>query len=55
MLNGLRDYLWDIKGNTNIDGLIKEYFSENGYDFDIDDESDYEDEDDDWGEDDDDW
>ena len=57
MLNGLRDYLWNIKGDVNIDALIKNYFLENGYDFDntgSDDE--YDDEDDDWGDDeDDDW
>ena len=34
MLDGLRDYLWSIKGETNIDGLIKAYFAKNGYDFD---------------------
>ena len=45
MLNGLRDYMWKIKGNTNIDTIIKDYFDENGYDF-----SEGEDEDeDDWG------
>ena len=56
MLNGLRDYLWDIKGAANIDEIIKDYFDEHGYDFDSGDESDdYED--DDWGDDDedDDW
>ena len=30
MLNGLRDYLWNIKGKTNIDGLIKAYFYDSG-------------------------
>ena len=64
MLNGLRDYLWNIKGDVNIDALIKNYFLENGYDFDntgsdeeYDDEE-YDDEDgDDWGdeEEEDDW
>ena len=50
MLNGLRDYLWDIKGAANIDEIIKDYFDEHGYDFDSGDESDdYED--DDWGDD----
>ena len=48
MLDGLRDYLWNIEGDKNIDGLIKAYFAENGYDFDIEDEGDYEDEDDGW-------
>ena len=60
MLNGLRDYLWDIKGDVNIDALIKSYFLENGYDFDnIGTDEEYDDEDDDWGddndEDEDDW
>jgi len=54
MLDGLRDYLWDIKGKTNIDALIKAYFAENGYDFDSDGGSDFDDEDDDW-DDEDDW
>ena len=53
MLDGLRDYLWDIKGPTNIDALVKAYFAENGYDFDSETGDDYEDGDDDW--DDDDW
>ena len=53
MLDGLRDYLWNIKGKTNIDDLIKAYFDENGYDLDSDDD-DYGDDDDGWG-DDDDW
>ena len=52
MLNGLRDYLWDIKGKTNIDATIKEYFDENGYEFGAE-EDDFEGEDD-WG-DDEDW
>ena len=54
MLDGLRDYLWNIKGSTNIDGLIKAYFDEHGYDFDSPGEDDY-DEDDDWDDEDDDW
>ena len=58
MLNGLRDYLWNIKGDVNIDELIRSYFLENGYDFDnlgSDDEYDDESEDD-WGDDEeDDW
>ena len=52
MLNGLRDYMWNIKGKTNIDDIIKDYFDENGYDFESSDD-DFDDEDD-WG-DDDDW
>ena len=51
MLNGLRDYMWNIKGETNIDAIIKDYFDENGYDFESSDD-DFDDED--WG-DDDDW
>ena len=58
MLDGLRDYLWSIKGKSNIDDIIKSYFDENGYDFDSageDSEGDDEWEDeDDWG-DDEDW
>ena len=53
MLDGLRDYVWDIKGKTNIDKLIKNYFYENGYNFNNQDEDNYDD-DDDWS-DDDDW
>ena len=50
MLEGLRDYMWNIKGKVDISGEIKEYFDENGYDFsdgseDYDDEDDWDDED----------
>ena len=60
MLDGLTDYLWNIKGSTNIDALIKDYFDKNGYDFENSDDDDEYDDDDDWGEDeeyddDDDW
>ena len=59
MLNGLRDYLWNVEGDVNIDDLIKNYFSEHGYDFDnVGSDEDYDEEDDDWGDDeesDDDW
>ena len=48
MLNGLRDYLWNINGKTNIDNIVKSYFRDNGYDFDSIDEED----EDDWGDDD---
>ena len=44
----MRDYLWDIKGPTNIYALVKSYFAENGYDFDSETGDDYEDGDDDW-------
>jgi len=40
--------MWKIKGNTNIDAIIKDYFDENGYDFGGDEDED------DWG-DDEDW
>ena len=50
MLEGLRDYMWNIKGKTDISEEIKAYFDEYGYEF-GDGESD--DDDDDW--DDDDW
>ncbi|MFL2997967.1 MAG: c-type cytochrome [Candidatus Neomarinimicrobiota bacterium] len=53
MLDGLRDYIWNIKGSTDIDAIIKDYFDKNGYDFDSNDEDEY-DEDDDW-DDDEDW
>ena len=50
MLEGLRDYMWNIKGKVDISAEIKEYFDENGYDFsdgseDYDDEDDWDDED----------
>ena len=61
MLEGLRDYLWNINGSTNIDNIIKAYFDEHGYDFDsasddeYEDDGDWDDEDDgDW-DDEDDW
>ena len=54
MLDGLRDYIWNIKGSTDIDAIIKDYFDKNGYDFDSNDEDEY-DEDDDWDDEDDDW
>ena len=59
MLEGLRDYLWNINGSTNIDNIIKAYFDEHGYDFDSASDDEYEDDgdwddEDDW-DDDDDW
>ena len=51
MLEGLRDYMWNIKGKADISDEVKDYFDENGYDFS--DGNDEDDEDDDW--DDDDW
>ena len=55
MLNGLRDYLWNIKGSTDIDALIKDYFDKNGYDFSSSEDDEYDDDEDDWGDDEDDW
>ena len=55
MLNGLRDYLWNIKGSTDIDALIKDYFDKNGYDFNSSEDDEYGDDEDDWGDDEDDW
>jgi hypothetical protein len=51
MLEGLRDYMWNIEGKVDISKEIKEYFDENGYDFMSNDEG--EDDDDEW--DDEDW
>jgi len=45
MLQGLRDYIFDIKGKSDISELIKDYFKENGYDFN---EGEEEYDDDDW-------
>ena len=48
MLEGLRDYMWNIKGKVDISEEIKAYFDENGYDFsegEDDDEDDWDDED----------
>ena len=50
MLEGLRDYMWNIKGKVDISDEVKEYFDENGYDFS--DGNEEEDDDDDWGDDD---
>ena len=44
MLEGLRDYIFDIKGKSDISDLIKDYFKENGYDF----NEEEDDEDEDW-------
>ena len=51
MLEGLRDYMWNIEGKVDISKEIKEYFDENGYDFMSGDEG--EEDDDEW--DDEDW
>jgi len=44
MLEGLRDYIYSIKGKTDITKEIQAYFKKNGYEF----ESEEEDEDEDW-------
>ena len=44
MLEGLRDYILTIDGEIDIDNIIKEYFKENGYDFDSQEEDEFEDE-----------
>ena len=44
MLEGLRDYILTIDGKIDIDNIIKEYFKENGYDFDSQEEDEFEDE-----------
>ena len=44
MLEGLRDYIYSIKGETDITKEIQAYFKKNGYEF----ESEEEDEDEDW-------
>ena len=43
MLESLRDYIYTIKGKEDISPLIKEYFKNNGYDFNLE-EDDFEDE-----------
>ena len=45
MLEGLRDYVFGIKGKKDISELVRNYFKENGYDFN---EEEEEDDDDDW-------
>ena len=51
MLDGLRDYIYNIPGKVDITKEIKAYFKKNGYDF-MNPDQDDEDEEDDW---DDDW
>ena len=46
MLAGLRDYIFNIKGKKDISELVRNYFKENGYDFNEEEEDD--DDDDDW-------
>ena len=49
MLDGLRDYMWNIKGKVDISEEVKAYFDENGYDFSDGDEEDGDDwDDEDW-------
>ena len=40
MLKGLRDYVYSIKGKTDITKEIQDYFKENGYDFEVDEDED---------------
>ncbi len=40
MLEGLRDYVYSIKGETDITKEIQEYFKKNGYDFEVDEDED---------------
>jgi hypothetical protein len=49
MLEGLRDYMWNIRGKVDISDEVKNYFEENGYDFS---DGNDEDDDEDWGDDD---
>tara|TARA_Y100000590_G_C15726189_1_gene1015317 strand:+ start:16 stop:1680 length:1665 start_codon:yes stop_codon:yes gene_type:complete len=41
MLEGLRDYIYSIKGKVDISTEVKKYFKENGYEFDSDDDDDW--------------
>ena len=45
MLEGLRDYLFSIKGKSDISDIIRDYYKENGYKFN---EEEEEEDDDDW-------
>ena len=46
MLKGLTEYILDIKGKSDISKEIRNYFKENGYDFDNgEDDDDWDDED----------
>ena len=49
MLEGIRDFIWAMKGQKDISNIVKQYFDENGYNF-GEEESDEEDEwdDDEW-------
>ena len=40
MLQGLRDYVYSIKGKTDITKEIQDYFKKNGYDFEVDEDED---------------
>ena len=44
MLEALRDYTYTIKGKKDISKVIQEYFKNNGYNFELEDEEDFEDE-----------
>ena len=47
MLEGLTDYIYSIDGPKDISSIVKEYFKENGYEFDSEEEED-DFEDDEW-------
>ena len=48
MLQGLRDYIYNIQGKSDISDIVKEYFKTNGYNFDSEDDKEEDDWDDDW-------
>jgi len=49
MLEGIRDFIWNMKGQKDITSIVKKYFDENGYKFG---EEESDDEEDEWGDDD---
>ena len=51
MLEGLRDYLWNVDGKSDISDIVKEYFDENGFNFSSNNNSDIDNDDDDWDDD----
>ena len=44
MLEGLRNYIYSIEGKVDISQIIKDYFKENGYDFNLEEEEEFDDE-----------
>ena len=55
MLTGIRDWLFALKGKSDISEEIKKYFDKNGYPFLEEQETGETDDDDDWGDEDEDW